>query len=188
MLAAPACGATSLPMKEAPLPKISRTPSDPIEEYLRTSRPAAEHKLLERFVGKWRTNMRSFMNGTPGPEIEGTAEGKMVYGGRFLFLESVGKSLGNDVRVLTILGYDVFKKRYLASALGENSTTVYSSDGWADGHRLVLDGRMDDVFGDRPVRYVYTFDERAGRIVFEVFNIVNGAASRAVETVYTRLP
>ncbi|HEY4612151.1 MAG TPA: DUF1579 family protein [Bacteroidota bacterium] len=146
-----------------------------MEAFIKTLSPVEEHKILHRWVGNWDIAMQMGTALDKPPVGKGTIKGRMMFGGRFLFLETEGISMGRKVSALTIVGYDVHTKQYYAVATGENSTAMYTSRGTYDSTTSSIDlhGEMDDPFGKRPVRYVYILKEGSPP-VFDAYDTQNG--------------
>ena len=144
-----------------------------MDAFIKTLSPVEEHKILHRWVGNWDVTMH--MDPAKPPVGTGTIKGTMMYDGRFLFLETEGTSLGQPVKALTIVGYDVHTMRYNAVNVGGASTAMYSSSGTFDPATGALDlhGEMNDPFGKRPVRYVYILKENS-LPVFEAYDTPYG--------------
>src|SRR4051812_3277937 len=69
-----------------------------MKKWMATVKPNQNHKWLEQFVGKWNTTTHMSM-GEPGAaplETKGTAEFRMINGGRILVQESKGEMLMPD--------------------------------------------------------------------------------------------
>lgn len=159
------------------------------QEWMRCAAPGAPHKLLEKMAGKWTTHTRQWMDpSAPPSESAGSSEGKMMFGGRFLVANVIGQCMGQKTETMTIMGYDVFKERYLSIAFGSMGTAVYSAAGAvsADGKTLTFLGEMDDPMGKRPVRYVIRI-EGDDKHVLEVFDSCMGKEVRVVETTHARV-
>ena len=167
---------------------VAQSEDDVIAKYVASNRVVEEHAILDRMVGDWSAVQRLFAApGEPPLEAPASARGESRFGGRFVFLSIEAQSMGKDVEVLTIFGYDVHHQRYTAVAIGENGTSMYTSSGAYDVDTRTLDlrGEMDDAIGKRPVRYTFRFDDD-DRFLFTAFDTVGGEEYRVVEIEYSR--
>lgn len=166
---------------------LGQTAEERARAYIDSNRVTEHHEVLAGMVGEWTAIQRVFVPDRPPAESEASATGSSLYGGRFVFLESEGQSMGRRVEVVTIFGYDVFKSEYVAVAFGENGTAMYTSAGHYDAatRTLALSGEMDDAFGTRPVRYTFRF-ATDDELVFLAYDTVNGEERRVVEIVYRK--
>jgi hypothetical protein len=157
----------------------------------RFTAPGKNHKLLERFLGKWNTETRIFMGGRPTPAEKGTAEGSWLMKDRWLKLESSGRMMGRPGNVFSILGYDNFKQSYVACTVSTMDTAMAHSEGRTNqaGNVLLSYGTIDEYLtGEvaKMVKYIWRFvgDDK---IVFEVHDLVIGEENtKVVEVVYIR--
>jgi len=123
--------------------------------------PGPEHKMLEMFVGSWDVDAKMWMNGPTGePAVsKGTAEYKMVLGGRYLEQDFTGEMMGQPFNGVGYTGYDNFRKKFEGSWIDNFSTAMSTMDGTADhkAKTLTMTGKMDvPATGekDRKVKYV----------------------------------
>lgn len=159
-----------------------------MQEWMRCATPGPQHKLLEKMAGKWTTRTKQWMDpSAPPSESSGSSEGRMMFCGRFLVANIIGQCMGQKTETMTVMGYDVFKRKYESIALGSMGTGVYTAAGDmdADGKTLTFRGEMDDAMGKRPVRYVIRI-ESEDRHVLEVFDSMMGKEVQVVETTHTR--
>ncbi|MCA9291279.1 MAG: DUF1579 domain-containing protein [Phycisphaerales bacterium] len=135
-----------------------------------------EHAVLDRFVGRWTFEIRSWL--APGmPEIppdSGTCEYEWIMDGRFLRGRYDMTLLGEPYEAEDTLAYDRYRGEYLATWIDTTRTSVRVARGTYDADRaeLTMSGTDDDPIMDRrdqPFRSVARFvsdDE----IVFELFS------------------
>src|SRR5262249_49355290 len=128
----------------------------------RFTKPGENHKLLERFLGKWETETRMFMGEKGSPGEKGTAEGKWLMDGRWLQLESNGSMMGMPMRTFTILGYDNFKMSYVVTTVQSMDTAMNRSEGDLDPNTdtLITYGTIDEYLtgeNDKMCKYVWRF-------------------------------
>jgi hypothetical protein len=84
--------------------------------------------------------------GAPPQESTGTAENKMVFGGRFLEQHFEGKFMDQPFTGMGYTGYDLYKKNYVGTWMDSMGTGIMTSTGKADpsGKTMTFTGEMDD--------------------------------------------
>jgi len=166
---------------------LAQSAEEKAKAYIESNQVTERHEVLANMVGEWTAVQKVFIPDRPPAESEASATGVSRYGGRFVFLEFEGRSMGRRVEVLTIFGYDVYKEEYIAVALGESGTTMYTSAGEYDASTKTLDlrGEMHDAFGKHPVRYTFRF-EGDDELVFDAYDTDEGQERRVVEITYRR--
>ncbi len=162
-----------------------------MEKAKRYTQPGPQHKLLERFVGKWNTETRFFLAGKATPSEKGTAEFGWLMKGRWLKGEATGTFMGRPHQSHTVLGYDNFKMSYVVTTVSTMDTAMNRSEGRTDqsGKVLLTYGTIDEYLTgehDKMVKYVWRFlsDDK---IVLEVHDLAIGEVNtKVVETTYVR--
>lgn len=103
----------------ARLARLSRgaaPPPNPItvalEKVKRFSEPSSNHRLLERFLGKWATETRFYLFGEATVPEKGTAECSWLMKGRRLKLSWSGPYLAQPAEGFMLIGYDDFRQNY----------------------------------------------------------------------------
>ncbi|MHC4861478.1 MAG: DUF1579 family protein, partial [Planctomycetota bacterium] len=78
-----------------------------MEEWLKLGKPGKPHEYLKSVEGKWETKTRMQMGpGAPVQESAGTAEFKMIMGGRYQLQETAGTMMNMPHQGFGIVGYD----------------------------------------------------------------------------------
>lgn len=155
------------------------------------TQPGQHHKVLERFLGKWNTELRVFMGAKAGPAEKGTAETSWLMKGRWLQIKSTGTMMGRAVTSFWLMGYDNFKQSYVATSVSDWDTAMNRSEGDLDrtGKTMLLYGTIDEYLTgelDKMVKVVYRFKSE-DRIVMELHDLPIGEHNtKVVEIVYTR--
>jgi hypothetical protein len=100
-----------------------------MEEAMKLATPGSQHKLLTDMVGKFTQKIK--FNMAPGQSMEGDGAGetKSIIGGRFIQINSVGKMMGMETEVMTIMGYDRRKNKYTLFSIDEMGTYSVSAEG-----------------------------------------------------------
>lgn len=181
------CGNDRQPEPE-PEPKKSR--AELLEEYRRHAAPGPRHELLRTLAGEWTTSMKAWSHpDLPPVASRGEASGRLLYGGRYVDLETRGKSMGLAFTLRQILGHDNAAQRFELTVLGDTTTALHSAHGPSRdaGRTIRVTGRIvDAVSGAREVTHVFRI-ESADRFVFESWDTLpDGRRFKVVETVYTR--
>ena len=114
--------------------------------------PGEHHKHIAALAGKWKTEVKMWMDPTADPQVsQGTAEYQWIMGGRFLRQQFRGEAMGQPFEGEGLLGYDNFKKKYVSSWIDNMGTALYTGTGRCDesGKVFTMEGRMDDVMNGR---------------------------------------
>jgi len=92
-------------------------------------KPGAAHKGFKKLVGKWKTKTTEYKHGKPAEPTEGTAEFKIILGGRFLMQQFNGTHHGKPHNGLGITGYDNAKKKYVGIWADNMGTGIMRTEG-----------------------------------------------------------
>lgn len=155
--------------------------------------PGEPHKTLAGMVGAWDVETKAWMSG-PGTEpsvTKGTAQMKMVLGGRFLQQEMNSEMMGMPFSGLGLTGYDNFKKKYVGFWIDNMSTAMSTMEGEMDGDGKTCTywGVMDEpMTGERGKKVKYTIAmEGPDRHIFRAFDVsAYGEKDPTLEITYTR--
>jgi hypothetical protein len=102
-------------------------------------KPTDQHKVLAQDVGKWKTEVAMFMPGEDQPsKSNGTEENEAICNG--LFVQSVfkGEIMGMPFEGHSIMGYDVFKKKYTGIWVDNFGTSLYQMEGNYDAAKKTM--------------------------------------------------
>lgn len=193
-----AAGTLLLAPAVAPTPASTVSQGDPsaemkeaMKKVARYTKPGENHKLLERFVGKWDTESRFFMGDQATPPEKGTFEFSWLMPGRWLSGRGTGKFMGQSIEQFHVLGYDNFKMSFVTTGVTNVDTAMVRLEGdmTHDGKALILYGTLDEYTTgehDKMVKYVYRFVD-ADKIVLEVHDLPIGETNtKVVEFTFTR--
>ncbi|MGH9804260.1 MAG: DUF1579 domain-containing protein [Candidatus Acidiferrales bacterium] len=124
-----------------------------MQEYMeKYATPGEHHKHLEMLAGKWTTFSRAwFVPGTPAQESRGTAEHKMVLGGRFLQTSYDGEFAGMPFAGTGMVAYDRYKQKYVETWGDTMGTMILVSEGTCGGEGKVrtMQAEFDDPMTKR---------------------------------------
>lgn len=157
----------------------------------RYTKPGEHHKVLEKFLGKWNTEMRFFMGANPSDAEKGTAECSWLMPGLFLQVRSHGQMMGAAVDSYYLLGYDNFKMSYVTTVVssGETAMRHFEGDMTPDGKSLISYGTLDEYLTgehDKMVKSVWRFID-ADTFLLEIHDLPIGEVNTKVfEIKYTR--
>jgi hypothetical protein len=119
--------------------------ANPLEAYEKAARPGPQHKTLEVMAGSWTFTTKFWLE--PGKEPQtsrGTAERKMIMGGRFLQDEVAGEMFGKPFLGHGLTGYDNSQGKYVGSWVDNFGTGIAHSVGTADESGKVLTFERED--------------------------------------------
>lgn len=155
--------------------------------------PGEPHEWLAKGAGEWDLTTKMWMEGPDGPVTEstGSASAKMVLGGRFLQEELNFEMMGMPIEMINYVGYDNFKKKYVATNLSTMGTSISTMEGVRrpGSDDVVFYGLMDEPSMDMhnlPIKYVsrQIDDDHA---VFEIYDLTMAEEpTKVVEVHYTR--
>lgn len=146
--------------------------------------PGEHHQQLERFLGKWNTELRMTMMGKQSPPEHGTAEFSWLMPGRWLKMQSNGKMMNMPAQTFQLLGYDNFKQSFVMTSVNSLDTAMTHAEGDMDpsGKALLLYGTLDEYLTgehDKMVKYVWRFPSD-DQMVLEVHDLPIGEQNTKV--------
>jgi hypothetical protein len=133
--------------KQAAPPAMSAEEKAMMEAWQKFATPGDAHKKMESMVGTWDAEVTSWMSpNQPPTKSRGTAEHRLVLGGRFVEQRFKGDMMGQPFEGLGYMGYDNFKKKYVNTWMDNMSTAVMVSEGTFDdsGKVMTSTATMDD--------------------------------------------
>jgi hypothetical protein len=131
-----------------------------LRELTKYTTPGPRHQELAELAGQWTTRTRVWENPDAKPvEFPGSAEYRMIFGGRFLELDSRAVMNGAETHGLGIYGYDAFKEKYSYYYIHDGETQALSGLGDRDstGNAITFALAMDmPMSGEhaKPIRAV----------------------------------
>ena len=152
--------------------------------------PGAAHKALEPLVGNWNAEVQCRMSPDAPPSVtKATAKSSWVMNGRFVQEDFTGEFMGKPFHGMSLTGYDNTKQKYTSVWLDDVHTSIFKSEGHADGGKVItLEGKMDcpmtgqkDMTMKQVIR-ILSHDKH----VFEMHDPSKGASSKNMEITYTR--
>ena len=167
---------------------------DPMmQEYMeKYATPGEHHKHLEMLAGKWSTTSQFWpAPGAPVVESTGSAEHKMILGGRYLQTTYEGEFGGMPFAGTGVVAYDRYKQNYVETWVDTMGTMVLVSEGGceAEGKTRKMQAEFDDPMTQRRVtmRSVYRIED-ANHYTLEMYHPApDGQEYKAFEIVHTRV-
>lgn len=160
-----------------------------MEMYVEAARPVAEHKRLAELTGPWNATTTFWFDPADGPvSSSGTANGKMILGGRFLQLDADLKG-AFGAESLTIFGFDRRTSEYTLVGFDTLGTFWITAAGKYDETRkgVVLAGSYaQPPSGElQPYQFVWTTPNEREHVL-TLFFTKDGKDVRVAETRFTR--
>ena len=170
--------------------EMQMDPKAMMEMYQKLATPGTPHKLFSTLVGSWATQTKAWMEpGKPPMESTGTAEMKMLLGGRFLYQEFNGQMMGQPFSGIGIDAYDNIQKKYVTAWMDTTGTGIFMMEGAAspDGRTITLRGQFEEPGGGHT-------DHRAvwkliddNKQKFDMYGTHHGGKEmKVMEIIYTR--
>ena len=174
----------------APTDKAGAEMAKMMAAYEKAGTPGDQHKQLQKQVGKWNLEMKSWMApGQPPMESKGTAESKAILGDRYIQTSVTSEFMGKPFTGLGITGYDNTKKKIVGTWIDSTSTSIMHSEGTPDATGKLVNAKAvntDPVTGkDSRMRIVERWESDDKKV--EEFYEKRGAKEvKAMEITYTR--
>ena len=161
-----------------------------MEAYKKLAMPGEPHKLFASLAGSWTTHNKEWMEpGKPPKETTGSAEMKMLLGGRFLQQEFTGEMMGAPFSGIGIDAYDNLRKKYVTVWMDTMGTGIFIMEGDAspDGKTITLNGQHEMPGGGQMShRAVWTILDK-NKFTFVMYGTHPGEKERKVmEITYIR--
>ena len=131
-------------------PAKQMDPQAMMEVYQKLATPGEPHKQFESLAGSWTTQTKEWMEpGKPPTEASGSADMKMLLGGRYLQQEFTREMMGQPYTGMGITGYDNLHKKHVSIWLDTMGTAPFmmESTGSADGKTITLKGQHAEPSG-----------------------------------------
>ena len=125
-------------------------PQAMMETYQKLATPGEPHKQFESLAGSWTTQTKEWMEpGKPPTEASGSADMKMLLGGRYLQQEFTSEMMGQPYTGMGITGYDNLHKKHVSIWLDTMGTAPFMMEGTggADGKTISLKGQHAEPGG-----------------------------------------
>jgi hypothetical protein len=161
-----------------------------MKKWMEMASPSEGHAIFDKYVGKWNTDVKSWMD-PAGPPIEskGSAEFSKMFGGRYLVQSFHGSMMGQPFEGHGMTGYDNFRKEYQSTWMDDMSTAMMIMKGTrkSDG-TFELAGTMDDAMTGEKDMKMRTVEKWVDddHFNFSMYYTVAGKEAKMMEINYTR--
>jgi hypothetical protein len=173
--------------------KKAEKPMDPqamMEIYAKLAQPGEPHKLFATLAGSWTTKTKEWMEpGKPPTESTGSAEMKMLLGGRFLYQEFTGQMMGRPFAGVGIDAYDNVRKKYVTAWMDTMGTGIFMMEGTAsaDGKTITLKGQHAEPGGGHMTHRAIWKIVNSNTQTFDMYGAHHGGKEmKMLEITYTR--
>ena len=169
----------ALGQQPAPQPEAKTQMEQQMKEYMeKYAAPGEHHKHLEMLAGSWTAQTKFWpAPGAPAMESGGTAEHKMVLGGRYLLTSYQGDFGGMPFAGMGTAAYDRFLGKYIETWIDSMGTMVLISEGTCDGMGKIrtITAKFVDPMTQKPttMRSVYRIVD-ADHYTLEMYNQAPG--------------
>jgi hypothetical protein len=146
-------------LSAVPVRAQERPTAEQIARMRERSMAGPEHQVLARMAGSWDQETRYWSEPGGGAVVSrGTAENRMILGGRFL--ESVAKTelMGMAMESLTLVGFDRRHGRYTLQQLDNTGTYYVTAAGAAGANTGVITMSGED--GDPALGHTQRYEFR----------------------------
>lgn len=155
--------------------------------WMQASTPGPEHQMLSAMAGSWTFEGTSWM----GPEVPpmqftGTAERRMIYGGRILVEEVTSAWMGETFEGSGMTGFDNVSGIYWSTWVDSMSTGIMLAHGSCADGVCDFSGTYNDPVTGGPKKTRMTLTVDGDREVHEAFEQRPEGEFKSMEMVYTR--
>lgn len=157
------------------------------EMMMKLASPGAPHQHLAQMTGNWTARVTMFSPGAEPMTTDGTYEGEMVLGGRYLLARFHGNMMGMPMEGMSIDGYDNGKNEFFSLWFDNMGTGVFSSTGSlsADGKVATYHGTMAMGPMEMPTRSTSEWLDK-DTMKFTMWQSMGGQEMKSMEITYKR--
>lgn len=152
------------------------------------AKPGQEHKHLQRLVGNWKTETKSYF---PNPEkptaSEGTSSFRPLMGGRYVQQNVRGTFDGKRFQGQGLMGYDNSQKKFVGTWIDNFGTGIMTTEGTYDEktHTMHETGESPSPIGIMKFKMTTKY-ESDDKFVFTMFMVQGDQTQKMMEMTYTR--
>jgi hypothetical protein len=161
-----------------------------MDAWMNYATPGEMHKKMASMEGSWVVKVSQWMAPNTSPaESTGTAEFKMILGGRYLSQSFSGTMMGQPFNGFGVTGYDNAKKASQSVWMDTVGTGILVMAGnWSEDGTLTETGTMDDFMSGKPMTFKgVTHMTDNDHMHFEMWNSApDGKMFKSLEIAYTR--
>ncbi|MBP1766746.1 MAG: hypothetical protein H6P98_861 [Candidatus Aminicenantes bacterium] len=164
-----------------------------MEMVMKYGTPGKNHEFLKKYVGEFDVEMKSWSKPGTEPMIsKGTMKNELIFDGRYVKCTFDSMMMGMNYMGLEIIGYDLFKNKYVTFWIDSMSTGFATFSGSLDesGKVLTETGEFPDPMTagktTQKVKNVTKFVED-GKYMFAMFMVQpDGTEFKSMELTATR--
>lgn len=173
---------------EGEMGKMSSEQAAMMEAWQKASTPGEPHEHLAESAGSWKLTIKMWDPSGGEPQVsEGTAERKMIMGGRHLEEHVEASAMGMPFEGYGLVGYDNVTGEYWGTWVDSMSTGLTLTTGTRDGDTWVWEGKTPDpMSGGVETMKIVTTREGDDREVSEFYVLEDGEQVKTMEIVYER--
>lgn len=151
--------------------------------------PGKPHEQFKRLVGRWDTQIKAFEPGAEEPSVsKGTANFRMLLGGRYLQQNFRGEMEGQSFRGIGVSGYDNAQQKYVGTWIDSMGTGIMHTTGSYDAktNTLTETGESSSPMGPMKFRMTSKYISN-DEFHFTMHMLLPGDAEmKMMEITYTR--
>ncbi|KAA0211659.1 MAG: DUF1579 domain-containing protein [Ignavibacteria bacterium] len=168
---------------------FSQTDSS-MQKWIDYMTPGDMHEYLAKAVGKWNVNATFWMAPDTEPIVNNyTANGEMIFGGRYLMLKQEGNMMGMPFEGMLIEGYDNATKMFNAVWIDNMGTGIAYSTGTINDelNQVTFTGSMIDPMTGEPSNFRQTEKfNNDGSVTVEFYSKIDGVEFLNSRIILTR--
>ena len=162
-----------------------------MEAWTKYATPGEPHQKMARWAGSWNTVVKEWMApGAPPTTTQGSAEFKMILGGRYQQQNFEGTMFGQPFSGVGITGFDNAKKIFQTAWFDNGGTGLLMMTGtWDEATKALTEtGTMDDVVTGKPMQLKgVTTSTDDDHMTYEMWMTgPDGKMFKTMEIAYTR--
>lgn len=183
--------APTFPDRGQPRLADGMTPEKMMQEWAALGSPGKPHEFLKSLEGKYTTTATIWMDPTKPAKSGGTAEFKMILGGRFLQQTYSGSMMGQPMNGVGLMGFDNNRRQYVSMWCSDLETSMLTMTGGIDqnGKVITMFGEMDEASTKqvgKTVKWV-TRIISDDKFAFESWEVECDTPMKVFEIEYTRV-
>jgi len=163
-----------------------------MEMMMKYGTPGKNHEIFKKYVGDWDVVTKSWPQPGAEPVIgKGTMKNELILEGRYVQCHFEAMMMGMKFTGLEIIGYDLYKNKYVTFWIDNMSTSFVYTSGKLDASGKVLTetGEWPDPMTEgktmQKVKNVTTLED--GKYKFEMFMVMpDGKEVKSMELSATR--
>ena len=160
-----------------------------MQALVQANQPGPHQKALEQFAGTWDVSATFWpAPGAPPVTFTGTADHKMIMGGRYLQQQVKAEMMNMPFEGMGLWGYDNLKKEHISTWIDSTSTGIMVSRGTDEADKVfTFNGEYLDSTGKtRKVKEVLRIQD-ANKLLAEMYETgPDGKEFKNMEMIYTR--